>query len=45
MGDDLSTIQVNTNDVIKIDVVKIDDSKDSILNQRPTYPIVINYSP
>jgi len=38
MGDDLSNIQVNTNDIIKFDVVKIDDSKDSTIKTKAHIP-------
>ena len=38
MGEDLSSIQVNTNDVIRFDVVKIDDNKESIIKSKAHIP-------
>jgi len=38
MGDDLSSIEINTNDTIRIDVVKIDSSKESIIRSNAHIP-------
>ena len=38
MGDDLPSIEVNTNDTIKIDVVKLDPTKESIIKSKAHIP-------
>jgi len=38
MGDDLSSIEVNTNDTIKFDVIKLDDTKESVIKSQAHIP-------
>ena len=38
MGDDLPSIEINTNDTIKIDVVKLDPTKESIIKSEAHIP-------
>ena len=39
MGDDLSGIEINTNDTIKIDVIKTDSSKSSKIKSKAQYTL------
>jgi len=38
LGDDLSSIEINTNDTIRIDVVKTDSSKNSVIKSSAHIP-------
>ncbi len=38
MGEDISSIEINTNDTIRIEIVKIDNSKDSVIKSKARLP-------